>query len=371
MARPSRPATAVAAAAMVAVVAVPAGAGYAALRSGRTAAGVLPHGTTVGGVDVAGLDRSAALAAVRRVVERDFDRVATLQVGTRSYPTTLRSLGAGDDVEAAVDAALRQSTAGSAASGLLDRLTHRSKAVSVTVRVRGPQPGSVQTLVARVVREAAVDPVSASVRLRAGWLRFTPAVNGRRLDPVVVTAALSAALREGGPRAVAPDVVPPKVGNAATDTVVLVRTGENRLVVYKRHRIVRVFSVATGSPDFPTPTGHFSIAVKRYLPTWINPHPDEGWGKLEPASIPPGPNNPLGTRAMNLDAPNIRIHGTPAAASVGYSASHGCIRMRMADVEALYPMLPTGTSVFVTSAGPPKLPPPGAGVSVASLAEGG
>lgn len=358
-------------AALVAVLAVPAGAGYAALRSDRAVAGVLPRGTTIGGVDVSGLDRSAALTAVRRVVERDFDRAATLQVGGRSYATTLRSLGAADDAEAAVDAVLRRSAGRPAAGGLLDRLTHRSRAVTVSVRVRGPQPDRVQAVVARAVREAALDPVSARVRLRAGWLRFTPAVDGRRLDPAVTTAALNDALRDGGPRTVAPDVVAPEVGNAALDTVVLVRTGENRLIVYKRQRVARVFSVATGSPDFPTPTGHFHIAVKRYLPTWINPHPDEGWGKLEPASIPPGPNNPLGTRAMNLDVPNIRIHGTPAAASVGYSASHGCIRMRMADVEALYPMLPTGTSVFVTSAGPAKLPPPGAGVSVASLAEGG
>ncbi len=370
MSHPSRRVVAVAAAVLVAVVTAPAGIGYATLHADGTAAGVLPASTTVGGVDVSGLDRAAAVAAVRRIVERNFDRAATLQVGRRTYTTDLRSLGAGDDAETAVETAFRQSRRGTV-SRFWDRLSHRSGGSTVPVRVDGPQPGPLQAIVSRAVREAAVEPVSAGVSLRGGWLRFTRATTGRRLDPVVAADALRASLRDGLTHVVAPVTVSPEVADTAFDTVVLVRTGENRLYVYQGARVARVFAVATGSPDFPTPTGHFHVEAKRYLPTWTNPHPDEGWGKLEPATIAPGPANPLGTRAMNLDVPNIRIHGTPAAASVGYSASHGCIRMRMPDVEALYPMVPTGTSVFVTSAGPPKLPPPGARVSVASLAEGG
>lgn len=370
MSRRARPVLAVAAAVLLAVVVAPAGIGYAGLRS-DLAAGVLPRGTTVGGVDVSGLDRAAALAAVRRVVERDFDRAAGLRVGTRSYPTSLRSLGVTDDAEAAIDAAFGQGRRGSRGSRLWDRVLHRSTSVSVPVRVSAPRADLVQALVSRAVREARVEPVSARVLLAGAWLRFTPAVTGRRLDPAAATAALSASLRDGTPHAVAPLVVAPTAGDATVDTVLLVHTNENRLYLYRDRRVVRVFPVATGSPDFPTPTGHFRVERKRYLPTWVNPHPDEGWGKLEPPTIPPGPKNPLGTRAMNLDVPNIRIHGTPAVTSVGYSASHGCIRMRRADVEALYPMVPTGTSVFITAVGPPKLPPPGAGISVASLAEGG
>ncbi len=371
MSRRSRPVLAVAAVVLVSLVVVPAGIGYAGLTGDHVAAGVLPAGTTVGGVDVSGLDRVAALAAVRRVVERDFDRTATLQVGSRRYSTSLRELGAEDDAEAALDAALGRSRAGSSLHRVWDQVTRRSAPVSVPVRVTPARPDRVQALVVRAVRDAAADPVRAQVRLAGGWLHFTAGVEGRRLDPEAATAALMASLQDGKPHAAVPSAFGPKSGSSAYGTVVLVRTGENRLYLYQDHRLTQVFSVATGSPDFPTPTGRFHVARKRYLPTWVNPHPDEGWGKLEPPTIPPGPDNPLGTRAMNLDVPNIRIHGTPAAASVGYSASHGCIRMRMADVEALYPLVPTGTSVFVTAAGPPKLPPPGAGVTVASLAEGG
>lgn len=124
---PSRPVVVAAAAVLVAVVGAPARVGYAALRADRATAELLPRATTVGGVDVSGLDRAAAVAAVRRVVERDFDRTATLRVGRRTYTTSLRSLGAGDDVETAVDNAFRQSRRAALASRLWNRLTHRTR----------------------------------------------------------------------------------------------------------------------------------------------------------------------------------------------------------------------------------------------------
>ncbi len=66
-----------------------------------------------------------------------------------------------------------------------------------------------------------------------------------------------------------------------------------------------------------------------------------------PAYIPPGPGNPLGTRALYLNAPGIRIHGTYNSASIGTYASHGCIRMLIGDSEALFPLVPVGTKVII------------------------
>jgi lipoprotein-anchoring transpeptidase ErfK/SrfK len=67
-----------------------------------------------------------------------------------------------------------------------------------------------------------------------------------------------------------------------------------------------------------------------------------------PSVIGPGPNNPLGTRALYLNASGIRIHGTPNWRSIGHRASHGCLRMRRRDVENLYPRVPVGTAVWIT-----------------------
>jgi lipoprotein-anchoring transpeptidase ErfK/SrfK len=63
--------------------------------------------------------------------------------------------------------------------------------------------------------------------------------------------------------------------------------------------------------------------------------------------VPPGPGNPLGTRWMGLSAPGVGIHGTPDAASIGYSASHGCIRMRIPDAETVFAHVSVGTPVFI------------------------
>jgi L,D-transpeptidase ErfK/SrfK len=109
------------------------------------------------------------------------------------------------------------------------------------------------------------------------------------------------------------------------------------------------------------------VTLKRYLPTWVNPW--SKWSMDMPAKIGPGPGNPLGTRALNLSAPGIRIHGTPHARSIGYSVSHGCIRMRMPDVEALYPLVPKGTPVFIVKAAPARVP--GFDVDSGPAGEGG
>ena len=74
--------------------------------------------------------------------------------------------------------------------------------------------------------------------------------------------------------------------------------------------------------------------------------PNSEWAKgLKP--VPPGPGNPLGTRWMGISAPGVGMHGTPDAASIGYSASHGCIRMHIPDAEWLFNHVTVGTPVFI------------------------
>ncbi|MDQ3981917.1 MAG: L,D-transpeptidase, partial [Actinomycetota bacterium] len=67
---------------------------------------------------------------------------------------------------------------------------------------------------------------------------------------------------------------------------------------------------------------------------------------------PPGPGNPLGLRAINWTAPAIRFHGTSALYSLGYNASHGCVRMSNEDVIELYDMIDVGTPIVSVVAGP-------------------
>ena len=66
--------------------------------------------------------------------------------------------------------------------------------------------------------------------------------------------------------------------------------------------------------------------------------------------MPPGPGNPLGTRWMGLSEPLVGIHGTPDAASIGYSRSHGCVRMRIDQAEWLFDHVSIGTRVMIVPA---------------------
>ena len=43
----------------------------------------------------------------------------------------------------------------------------------------------------------------------------------------------------------------------------------------------------------------------------------------------------------------IYIHGTPDSEPMGTPVSHGCIRMRNADVVELYDLIPVGTELFI------------------------
>ena len=50
---------------------------------------------------------------------------------------------------------------------------------------------------------------------------------------------------------------------------------------------------------------------------------------------------------MGLDAAGVGIHGTDAPTSIGYSVSHGCIRMQVPEAEWLFEHVHVGTPVVI------------------------
>jgi hypothetical protein len=139
----------------------------------------------------------------------------------------------------------------------------------------------------------------------------------------------------------------PTVTRANFGPVVVVRRGSHRLHLYRGVQGVRAMPVATGRPGNPTPLGRFTITTKIRRPWWYPPNADWAQGLLP---IPPGPGNPLGTRWMGLSARGVGIHGTPDAASIGYSRSHGCVRMFPHQAEWLFRRVHVGTPVLIAAA---------------------
>ena len=144
----------------------------------------------------------------------------------------------------------------------------------------------------------------------------------------------------------------PKHTVATMGRTIVVRLDQNRLYLYDGFDVIRTFTVATAKPGFTTPSGVWNIYDKAENPTWHNPALDS-WGADLPAVIPGGPGNPMGTRAIYIDAPGlIRIHGTTDDSSIGRYASHGCIRMHNSEIEQLYPMIDIGEHVIIVGSRP-------------------
>jgi hypothetical protein len=284
----------------------------------------IPPEVTISGLQVGGMNRDAAFAIVRTAFEAP---LAILAVGHRLEPTP-QSLGAIGYVQNAVDRALV------AAPGT---------DVPLTVHVDGRKVRAyVTALATRFNRE----PVETRVVLRKLKPFLTKERNGRSLDRVEATEQIVAALRTNArvPIVLPFETVRAELTRRTFGRAIVIRRGQNRLYLYRGMRLERAFPVATGSERYPTPLGRFEIVVKWRHPWWYPPNSDWARGK-EP--IPPGPGNPLGTRWMGISSPSVGIHGTPDAASLGYSVSHGCIRLAIPDAEWVFDRVKVGTTVFI------------------------
>jgi len=118
------------------------------------------------------------------------------------------------------------------------------------------------------------------------------------------------------------------------------------LYLYRDGTLIKSYPVATGQPAWPTPTGSYAIVNMQMDPTWLPPNSD--WAK-NAKPIPPGTENPLGTRWMGTSAPGVGIHGVPPSedSSIGTYASHGCIRMHNWDAVDLFSHVVVGMPVII------------------------
>ena len=114
---------------------------------------------------------------------------------------------------------------------------------------------------------------------------------------------------------------------------------------------VYTYPMSIGRMDWETPLGKTSIVAMAKNPAWYPPQSvrDEhaADGDPLPRIVPPGPENPLGTRALRLGLPGYLIHGTNRPAGVGMRVSHGCVRMFPEDVEFLFERIKVKTPVRI------------------------
>jgi lipoprotein-anchoring transpeptidase ErfK/SrfK len=282
-------------------------------------------GVVIGGISVGGLTTDDAT----KTVQQAFDEPVELRFGATRVLVTPDLLGAQAAVQPAVD---------QAATAPAD--TQVPLAVTVDQSVTA-------VFMAKLAKRFDRVPVDARLLLRHGRPFLTKERTGVKLNQrkgVHDTVAVLTAT-ERKPIVLAARRLQAKVTRTNFGPVIVIHRSQNRLYLYRGVRYWRVFGVATGQTQYPTPLGRFTIVVKWRNPWWYPPASPWAEGQKP---IPPGPGNPLGTRWLGLSAPGVGIHGTPSDGSIGYSVSHGCIRMHIPEAEWLFTHVDVGTTVFIT-----------------------
>jgi len=126
---------------------------------------------------------------------------------------------------------------------------------------------------------------------------------------------------------------------------IVVNLGELRLYYFEPGERPRSYPIGVARSGWATPQGQTQVKAKREKPTWV-PGPSarrDGY----PASVPPGPDNPLGEYALYLGWPSYLIHGTNEPPGVGRHSSRGCIRLYPEHIAELFARVPIGTPVRV------------------------
>jgi lipoprotein-anchoring transpeptidase ErfK/SrfK len=170
---------------------------------------------------------------------------------------------------------------------------------------------------------------------------------------VVQQAAVRAPAKAKSTMRLDPEFLPQVVSYKSSQKAgtIIIDTNQRFLYLVLGNGEARRYGVGVGKPGFEWSGAH-KITRKAEWPDWRPPaemisRVRQKEGRILPAHMPGGPDNPLGARAMYLGSTLYRIHGTNQPWTIGGAVSSGCIRMRNEDVTDLYGRVSVGTKVIV------------------------
>jgi lipoprotein-anchoring transpeptidase ErfK/SrfK len=337
------------AALLVIVVLGAAGAVYA-YDNGKSAA--IAEGVTIDGIPVGGMKASAARAKLRSGVLDPLSRPVEASYKHRTFTLTPEAAKVGVDIDGSVAAAVDASRSGNMITRTWRSITGGKVKRDVPLHITYAQ-AAIDRVVHRVEGKLNRPARDASVDLESGHVDPTRSRTGLRVRNVTLSRALKAELLDRGARdaiRVRTKVVKPKVTTAQLaqkyPAVIIVNRGGFKLTLYKKLKPAKTYPIAVGQVGLETPAGLYSVQNKAVNPAWHVPN--SAWaGDLAGQVIPAGdPGNPIKARWLGI-FDGAGIHGTDAVGSIGTAASHGCIRMRIPDVEELYDQVPVGAPVYI------------------------
>jgi hypothetical protein len=308
-------------------------------------------GVSVGGVDIGGRSADEARDVIQDEVVAPLSKSVQVTYDGETYKLTPKQLETTADVEGMVDEAVDRSREG----GLVERVGRYVQGSSVNADVEprvSYSDEAVEDFVLKLAEDINQDAQDASIEPSGDRLIPTPgeqglAVREEDMSELIVEQVESPGSEdpiEAQVDKTQPDVTTKELASEYP-TYITVSQSEYKLRLFRNLKLVRTYPIAVGGSGYPTPTGLHHIQDKQVDPTWNVP--TSSWaGDLAGQSIPPGPSNPLKSRWMGI-YDGAGIHGTDDTGSIGSSASHGCIRMLIPDVEELFDKVEVGTPIYI------------------------
>jgi lipoprotein-anchoring transpeptidase ErfK/SrfK len=312
-------------------------------------------GVTIGGVDVSGLKRNAAEAKLRAQILAPLNRTITVDHGSQRWRLTAREAKVATNLDTTVDDALARSRQGN----LLKRTWRGVSGEKLDARLQPEvtfSDAAIIRLLDRVRKSVNRPAMNATIKFAVSGPTTTPSHEGLALDATSLHQKIKAAL--GSPTSrrrfsatthhVQPAISTDKLITQNATTLVVNREAF-KLTVFKNLKAVKSYSVAIGAVGLDTPAGLYHIQNKAVNPAWTEPNsdwvPEKDRGKVVPGGTP---ENPLKSRWLGIFN-GAGIHGVDPSeyGTIGHAASHGCVRMRIDDVEDLYPRVPVGAPIFI------------------------
>jgi lipoprotein-anchoring transpeptidase ErfK/SrfK len=313
----------------------------------------IAKGVRIDGVAVGGLSETAALHRIQRDVIDSLNRPLRVRSSAGAWTLSARDARLTVDAQSMVAQAVHASREGSIVTrtlrGLFGGSVHRDVPLVVSYSHE-----AVTALTAKVRASVDRPPRNATVQPSASGLSTVPAQTGlavenERLGGRIVHALTGASRSRTvtvPTKTVQPAVTTTRLASQYPAYIVIDRSAF-QLRFYEHLRLAKTYEIAVGMEGLETPAGLHKVEWKEENPPWIVPN--KAWaGALAGKTIPPGPEDPLKARFMSFDG-GAGIHGIDPSeySSIGHDASHGCVRMRIPDVIALYSRTPVGTPVYI------------------------
>ncbi|WP_259315547.1 L,D-transpeptidase family protein [Capillimicrobium parvum] len=341
----------IAAAAMLLVIV---GLGVAVVVLDNKAEGKIADGVKVGSVDVGGMKAEQAKAKVRKQLLAPLDDPVVVRYHGETWKLTAAKAKIRADVDGMVAEAMKRSEGGNAVQRAWREATGGEVKATIPAEVTYSRR-AVNKLVKRIAAHVQRDPKDASVTFSSTSLGEVKGKDGVALKAAVLRRQINDSITTPGAkrtfRARTKDVKPEITTDELAEkypVVLTVERGSFKLHLWKNLKLTKTYDIRVGQQGLETPAGLYHIQNKAVDPAWSVPH--SAWtGSLAGQVIPGGaPNNPLKARWMGI-FDGAGIHGIDPSAygTIGTAASHGCVGMRIPDVEELYDQVPVGAPIYI------------------------